>query len=1025
MTEYLVLLLVFTLLTSLAWVLRRRLVPGPWRNRKYRAVLDALEDGILVFGQDGQLIFVNEAARTWFGIDITEDYDTQAVHAQISPENEFLALLGRGGEATLQIGSRHVEAVSQRIDQGGAIQIALLLHDVTAARALLTEERRRSDERAVLDEVDQSISANLSLNSLLGRILERLGRLSPYTSAAISVWDAKSEQLFVRGCVGPGVEAGAVLPSNKGFAARLVREREPLLVRDTSQQSDAEIHPTIRSYAAVPLQVGNIFVGTLELFSDQAGAFSADTLDTLLTVSRYLSVAIENTRLHSEVLLRAEEMATMNTLSAAINASLNLDELLEIIVYSVSQAIECDRSAVFLMDNERGILHLAKSRGLSDEFVRQNQSIKPELGGQGQVVLDRYPLVVSDIQHVEAPAKVATLLEQEGIAAFVDLPLRGREHVLGALTVYYDRPRKFDESELELLRAIANQITLALENARLYERTDRALARRVDQLAAIEEIGRELTSTLDITRVFNLVLQRAMGSTGAAAGFLALCDASSEELELIVDSGYPEDTLDRYKSNRWPTNHGVVGRVARTGETALINDIKLEPNHTPFLPSTLAQLIVPIVKEARVLGVVSLESSRPNGFSHDDVRFTTQLAELAAIAIDNARLFQQVRDGRDNLQAILDSTHDGILVIGRDERIVLANPMIEEMSGLSAHSLVGRCVRNLIAELGPRALTLLGYSDSELDEVMGVFDVTSDRVTKRRYELPGPHARQIEQMALPVIDKDRVVVGRLVVFRDVTEEHRLAIMRQNLSDMIIHDLRSPLTAVIGGVQVAGDLTEISADPAAIQHALEMASQSCDRLMSLVDSLLDISRLEAGQMPLERQPILLHRLTQSVAQQMTPLAERGRVTIKCESADDVPPADADNELISRVLVNLVDNAIKHAPPKSTVSIRVASASADGEQGATSIGNQLVRCTVLDMGPGIPIEFRQRVFERFAQLDDRRKGTGLGLSFCQLAIHAHGGRIWVEDNPNGQGSAFIFTLPTFSNEILSPTTLKPAS
>jgi NtrC-family two-component system sensor histidine kinase KinB len=719
-------------------------------------------------------------------------------------------------------------------------------------------------------------------------------------------------------------------------------------------------------------------------------------------------------------------MATMNTLSAAINASLNLDELLEIIVYSVGQLIECDRVAVFLMDNERGLLSLAKSRGLSADFVRQNQNIRPELGGQAQVVLDRYPLVVSDIQQMESSTAFKSMIERGGIAAFVDLPLRGREHVLGALTVYYDQPHSFDDSELELLQSIANQVTLAVENARLYERTDQALARRVDQLAAIEEIGRELTSTFDLNRVFNLVLQRAMGSTGASAGLLAVCDASCDELELMVDRGYPPGELDRYKAKGWADTHGIVGRVARTGETAVVNDVHADPDYVPHLEATCAQLVVPIVKETRVLGIVSLESSRSQGFSPDDVRFTTQLAELAAIAIDNARLFQQVREGRDNLQAILDSTREGVLVISRDKRIALANPMIEELSGLSARKLVGQPVDQLIAEQDSRVAMLLGYPANIPEKASGLLDATSDKVVKRTLEMPGPPSRHIEQVASPVIDRDGQVVGRLIVIRDVTEEHRLAMMRQDLSDMIIHDLRSPLTAVVGGVQLARDLTEASADPTAIQRALDTADQSCDRLLSLVDSLLDISRLEAGQMPLQRQPVLLPQLTQSVIKQMQPLAERQMVILELETVNHVPPVDADHELVSRVLVNLIDNALKHSPPNSTVTVRIVPESRPepGEMGtetyaasSADLVGPVVRCTVLDWGPGIPPEYRSRVFERFAQLGGRRRGKGLGLAFCQLAVHAHGGHIWVDDNPTHQGSAFHFTLPVVLPEPLS--------
>jgi NtrC-family two-component system sensor histidine kinase KinB len=1029
MSTYLLPLLIFALLIGTGWALRRRSPSVLWRGREYRTVLDSLEDAILVYDEAGRPIYLNRAARDWFGLEEADSYETQPLRTQVTPVDEFFKLLSREGRASLRVGSRYVEAVSQRVTAHGVAQITLVLHDVTASRALLAEERRRVRELAVFNEINQAINASLNLDNLLETILTQLRQLVPYHSATVRLWNPATGQLAVKGRVGLAARSGASQSVTDDFADRIVRQREAVLIRDTSDHAGVSGDPVVRSYVGVPLFTGTQFVGILELSSDQAGTFSPENLNTLNVIASHAAVAIENARLYSETLLRAEELATMNTLSSAINASLNLDELLDIVVYSISQAAGCDKAAIFLMDNERRLLSLAKSRGLSETFIRRNQNIRPTLGGQAQVVLDRYPLVVNDISQIDPPADYLPLLLAEGIHAFADLPLRGRERVLGALTLYYGEPHAFDETELELLRTFANQVTLALENARLYERTDRALARRVDQLAAIEEIGRELTSTLDLTGVFNLVLKRAAGSTGASAGILAVRDADSNELEVIVAEGYPPDALERYRAHGWPMELGIVGQVARTGETALVNDVEAEPLYIPHIKETSAQLVIPIVKENRVLGVISLESSRHQGFSPDDVRFTTQLAELAAIAIDNARLFEQVREGRDNLQAILDSTREGVLVIGRDNRIVLANPMIEQLSGVTALELVGRRARDLIEQPDPRVATLLGYPTHELERASNLLDVMSDHVTKRTYELPGNRLRHIEQVGSPVINRGGEVVGRLIVLRDVTEERRLAAMRQDLTDMIIHDLRSPLTAVVGGVQVASDLTAASAESSSIQHALEMANQSCERLMSLVDSLLDISRLEAGQMPLERQPVLLDRLAQSVIEQTRPLAEQEKVTLQLQTVSQVPPVDADYELIGRVLVNLLDNAIKHSPRNGLVNIKITSRSsvapwsdqgiAQPSSNTEELPQDMVLCAVLDMGPGIPSEHRERVFERFAQLDGRRRGKGLGLAFCRLALQAHGGRIWVEDNPRGKGSAFIFTLPAVPAELLRAT------
>ena len=1025
MSDSLLLFLFLTVLIAIVWTWRRRSTAAGWSGHGYRAVLDTMEDAIMVYDLAGVPIYMNPVARVWFMFDEAQSYDTQALRVQISPMDSFLTLLAHGGRALLRIGPRHVEAVSQRIEIQGVGQTVVVLHDVTASQALLDEERKRVRDLAVLNEINQAIEdVSLQLNELLDSILNKLGELFPYTtSAAISLWDPRQKRLVVKGCIGSMARVNDVLPSDEGYAARIVRERQPLFLVDTSQQPEPGNAPSVRSYVGVPLLEGDDLIGTLELVSDRVGAFSRENLATLRVVASQAAVAIGNAKLYTETLLRADELAILNTLSSVTTASLNPDELLDIVVYSIQQATGCDRAAIFIMDSDRGVLNMAKGLGLSEEYILHSRNLKPEMSSRARVVLDRYPLLVSDIHRMPELAHFAPMAEQEGFVALADLPLRGREHVLGALTVYYDQPHTFGDSELELLTTFANQVALALENARLYERTDQALARRVDQLAAVEEIGRELTSTLDFSRVFNMVLQRAMGSTGASAGLLALSDLGDERLELIAQRGYPEGALASYKEKGWPRDRGIIGRVVRTGETALVDDVHADPDYAPNLPSTCAQLTVPIVKEERVLGVVSLESDRLHGFSRDDARFTTQLAKLAAIAIDNARLFQQVRQGRDNLQAILDSTRDGFLVVDRNGRIVLANPMIEKMSGLSTPELVGRRVSRVVAELGQHITALLGYADDETEAVVHSLTSMSDLVTRRTYEALGSPTYHIEQVGSPVIDRDNVVVGRLIVFRDITEEHRLAQMRQDLSDMIIHDLRSPLTAIVGGLQVAGDLLDAQADGAMIHRALNLADESCSRLITLVGSLLDISRLEAGQMPLERQLLLLPQLAQSVIQQMEPVAEDHNITLQLQSASPMPPVEADEELVSRVLVNLVDNALKHTSDNSTVTVKIAPEFVEEEPGQAGLDGeaesprQYVRCTVLDQGPGIPDEHRDTVFERFAQLNGRRRGAGLGLAFCRLTIQAHGGRIWIQDNPGGQGSAFAFTLPVLSLEVLS--------
>jgi signal transduction histidine kinase len=201
------------------------------------------------------------------------------------------------------------------------------------------------------------------------------------------------------------------------------------------------------------------------------------------------------------------------------------------------------------------------------------------------------------------------------------------------------------------------------------------------------------------------------------------------------------------------------------------------------------------------------------------------------------------------------------------------------------------------------------------------------------------------------------------------------------------------------------ITDEDSDPMALQ-AMDVAGRSCQNMLTMVNTLLDISRLESGRMPVERAPAPFAPLVRSAVSRLSPLAANRGVTVLTELPPDLPLVEIDNEQIIRVLINFLDNALKFTPPGEKVIIRATHENTDP--------GDSVLCSVSDAGPGVPEEFQDKIFDRFAQAHGQaglpgQRGTGLGLAFCRLTIEAHGGRIWVSSEP-GKGSTFFFTLPT---------------
>ena len=258
-------------------------------------------------------------------------------------------------------------------------------------------------------------------------------------------------------------------------------------------------------------------------------------------------------------------------------------------------------------------------------------------------------------------------------------------------------------------------------------------------------------------------------------------------------------------------------------------------------------------------------------------------------------------------------------------------------------------------------------------------------------------ADTIRTSALEGGERLRAQVSRLMTEKEQLLE--LERVRKETSDLIVHDLRNPLGIIYGAINML-EMVLPEDVLAENRELIDLATSACERMQRLVDSLLDVAKLETGEMSIDLRHADLQPIIEDVVQLQSVSARPHNVTIRTEIADDLPPLLMDVEKIERVLSNLLDNALKYSPPESTITVRAERTP------------KAVVVSVIDQGPGIPEEQRERIFERFAQVEGSkpaRRGFGLGLTFCRLTVEAHGGEIWAEEGPDGVGSRFVFTLP----------------
>ena len=225
-------------------------------------------------------------------------------------------------------------------------------------------------------------------------------------------------------------------------------------------------------------------------------------------------------------------------------------------------------------------------------------------------------------------------------------------------------------------------------------------------------------------------------------------------------------------------------------------------------------------------------------------------------------------------------------------------------------------------------------------------------------------------------------------------------LREELADMIVHDLRNPLTVIINGLQLLDDVSVSDADRDYASVVVETMGRATRRMERLVDTLLDIARFEEGAMALQLQPLDVASLIEETITGERHLAENKDIALEAHLAVELPAILADRDVFQRVLVNLLDNALKFTPVGGRVWVEAHPET------------EAVRVEVVDTGPGIPAGERERIFEKFTQVRGQtgsRRGSGLGLTFCRMAVEAHGGRIWIEEGPGGEGSRFVLAVP----------------
>jgi len=517
-------------------------------------------------------------------------------------------------------------------------------------------------------------------------------------------------------------------------------------------------------------------------------------------------------------------------------------------------------------------------------------------------------------------------------------------------------------------------------------------------LELLINVSRELTSALDLHTVLTRVLYLSTRSVQAERGSVIVVDEHQQPVDaaIIYEERLTSHTVAQIKST---LEQGLAGWVVSQRQAALVPDTSKDtrwlrrPDDEDERTGPKSAICVPILVRDELVGVLTMVHARPGFFHEDHLALLQAIADQAGIAIYNARLYESLQKAHQRYQELFEDSIDPILVTNLEGKIQEANRQAALVSGRSRETLQGA----LVWEMFPSR-------NDWLEEKMPVIQA-GETVSHESEFYPS------NLSSIPVeiyVHKINFGGGELLqwIIRDISERKQLDALRDELSAMIYHDLRSPLANIVSSLDMLRamipDGNNESQNPIVAQ-IMSIAVRSSERMQRLINSLLDINRLEAGQSILNRKSIEILPLIRDALDAVQPVTSTKRQKVVIEAEGNLPNIWADEDMIRRVIINLLENATKFTPVEGSLEVR-----------ATEEKDR-VKIWVKDSGPGIPSEAQEGIFDKFSRIQVERmlgerlpRGLGLGLAFCKMAVQAHGGSIGVESEV-GSGSSFYFTVP----------------
>jgi signal transduction histidine kinase/HAMP domain-containing protein/predicted transcriptional regulator with HTH domain len=926
-----------------------------------------------------------------------------------------------------------------------------------------TSELKNSlDQQTAISEILRVISASpTDVQPVLDAVAERAAYLcdSPFARVLLVDGDILRPAATYSRETSRGVES--ILPtalSRSSINGRAVLDRETIHIADVvplfdSEYPDARPNATaagIRAALSVPLMREGAAYGSVFIFRRQPGLFSPDQVALLQTFARQAAIAIDNVRLFNETKEALDQQTAISEILRVISSSPgDVRPMLNAVAERALNLCSAAESGIFLVEGDA----LRFAAGFGSMSILEEGELTPLTRGSasGRAVIDRTVIHMEDL--AAAPEEEfplgRELQRRTGSHAILSVPLMREDRAIGAITLWRMETRAFTEKQIALVKTFADQGAIAIENVRLFNETKEAL----EQQTAISEILRVISgSPTDVQPVLDAIAERAARLCDASAASMYLTDGDMlRHLASKGPSPDPVSTIDALPINR----DSISGRALLERRTIEVDDMLAEGAEYP-LSLEIAQryghrtvVVVPLFREGKPFGTILLRRKEVRPFSEREIALLQTFGDQAAIALENVRLFNETKEALDQQRA------SGEVLTAISSSIADTKPVFDAITQSCQRLFAGHLVGLMLvrddgmldigAYKGPGAELWKTYYPRPLarDTVTGTAildrkvvayaDVDARDTPAIAHELSGPSGFQ-SLAAAPMIFEGRGIGALWVArsFKGSFSDKQLALLKTFAEQAVIaiqnarlvgeirdksqqlevankhkseflanmsHELRTPLNAIIGFSEVLlermfGELNEKQDD------YLKDIHSSGRHLLTLINDILDLSKIEAGRMELEPSTFDLASALSNAMTLVRERAQRHGITLEQQVDPQLGEVTADERKFKQILVNLLSNAVKFTPDGGRIDVN-----ARREE-----DNVLI--AVHDTGIGIAAQDQAAVFEEFRQVGrdytNKQEGTGLGLTLTKKFVELHGGRIWLDSEP-GKGSTFTFTIP----------------